>query len=519
MLPPEIARRIDQELRETLRPWQTGETEALAASLEKLGPRRLAFPDFLLGALAVGGFGFAMTLAERAAGGLEAGSALLGKTLLTALKTHGPGLARRLRETHGLTVDDASLLETLQSSALLLSSEGADLDRVVSLALGARRWDAALHGLRRIVKLAGEHAHPFLWARQSICLHHLGRLEEASAAIEAGRQRAMQVRAPGSEALAVVEPLPEPPPEDVILAGWREAGCAEDAPPKVSVLVITYNHVRYIDDTLHGILNQRTQFPFEVLIHDDASPDGTADRVRYWHARYPRLIRPILRTENGKSRGIMPVVAMLPHAVGELVALCEGDDFWTREDKLQRQADFLSANPDFSCTGHNYVVFSELSMTGQIWREGREARVIQGRELANLSMLWWMPWTLTLMARRAAMRFPPVRSLAPLGDQFTMSMLGLHGHCMYFEDFIAGVRRENAFSEWSPLTDKDKEIRRLRTWMALCAYHVAEGQQDPVQHLTARLFASKLPPDVKSAELSQFLFRLKALNPNPEPAA
>lgn len=121
----------------------------------------------------------------------------------------------------------------------------------------------------------------------------------------------------------------------------------------VSVLCITYNHAPYIRDALEGFVRQRTDFRFEVLVHDDASEDGTADIVREYAARYPDLIRPVLQTANQYSRGVQPTRTFLrPLVRGRYVAFCEGDDYWTDSGKLQKQVDALEAHPEADICAH-----------------------------------------------------------------------------------------------------------------------------------------------------------------------
>lgn len=123
--------------------------------------------------------------------------------------------------------------------------------------------------------------------------------------------------------------------------------------PKVSILCITYNHGAYIRDALDGFVMQKTNFPFEVLIHDDASTDDTADIIREYAAKYPDIIKPILQTENQWSRGVsISKVFQWPRISGEYVAMNEGDDYWTDPYKLQKQVDFLDAHPDYSVCFH-----------------------------------------------------------------------------------------------------------------------------------------------------------------------
>ena len=127
--------------------------------------------------------------------------------------------------------------------------------------------------------------------------------------------------------------------------------------PLVSICCITYNHAAYIRDCLEGFVMQQTNFPFEVLIHDDASTDGTADIIREYEAKFPDIIKPIYQTENQYSKGVNVGMQTLFRAQGKYTAFCEGDDFWCDPQKLQRQFDFMESHPDYSaCFCGHYVI-------------------------------------------------------------------------------------------------------------------------------------------------------------------
>jgi len=127
--------------------------------------------------------------------------------------------------------------------------------------------------------------------------------------------------------------------------------------PNVSICCVTYNHEPYIRQCIEGFMMQKTNFPFEVLIHDDASIDGTQDIVREFEEKYPQLIKPIYQTENQYSKGIkVSPTFQFPRAKGKYIALCEGDDYWTDPQKLQKQVDFLERNPSYSLCFHNVLI-------------------------------------------------------------------------------------------------------------------------------------------------------------------
>ena len=122
---------------------------------------------------------------------------------------------------------------------------------------------------------------------------------------------------------------------------------------KVTIRCITYNQKDYIRQCLDGFVIQRTNFRFEAIVHDDASTDGTAEIVREYAEKYPDIIKPIFETENQYSKhdGSLGRI-MNANTRGKYVAICEGDDYWTDPLKLQKQADFLDANPQCSLTYH-----------------------------------------------------------------------------------------------------------------------------------------------------------------------
>lgn len=128
----------------------------------------------------------------------------------------------------------------------------------------------------------------------------------------------------------------------------------------VSICCITYNHERYIRDAIEGFLMQKTNFRYEILIHDDASTDDTANIIREYEKTFPDLIKPIYQKENQWSKGVkVGIEYNLKRAKGKYIALCEGDDYWTDPYKLQKQVDFLEKNQKFSMCFHNAKVIDE----------------------------------------------------------------------------------------------------------------------------------------------------------------
>jgi len=105
---------------------------------------------------------------------------------------------------------------------------------------------------------------------------------------------------------------------------------------------------------------QKTGFDFEVLIHDDASTDGTSDIIREYEKKYPNIIKPIYQKENQYSKGVLiSLTYQFPRAKGKYIALCEGDDYWTDPYKLQKQVDFMEANPEYSLCFSRFSTYNQ----------------------------------------------------------------------------------------------------------------------------------------------------------------
>jgi glycosyltransferase involved in cell wall biosynthesis len=137
--------------------------------------------------------------------------------------------------------------------------------------------------------------------------------------------------------------------------------------PLVSISCITFNHSLYIRNCLDGLINQRTNFDYEILIHDDASNDGTREIIEEYSLRHPN-IKAICQSENQYSKGVRGIMARFnfPRARGKYIALCEGDDYWTDPYKLQKQVDFLEASKEFAICAHTTRQISEFDHTEKL---------------------------------------------------------------------------------------------------------------------------------------------------------
>lgn len=130
--------------------------------------------------------------------------------------------------------------------------------------------------------------------------------------------------------------------------------------PLVSILCVTYNQENYIEEAIKSFIMQKTSFTFEVIIHDDASTDGTQKIIRKYVKEYPDILKPMYEENNQFSQGNDQFIHdMFIAAKGKYIAACEGDDFWTDPNKLQLQVNFLEKNADYSICFHPVRVFFE----------------------------------------------------------------------------------------------------------------------------------------------------------------
>lgn len=174
--------------------------------------------------------------------------------------------------------------------------------------------------------------------------------------------------------------------------------------PIVTVWCLAYNQKDFIRDALEGFVMQKTTFPFEVIVHDDASTDGTTAIVQEYARRYPDIIKPVIETENQWQKGgLKHIINVMNenYRNGKYIAFCEGDDYWTDSNKLQRQVDFLDNNPDYSMCFHSAKKKYETDAHAWI-----DCENIQDKDYdaTDIFINWTVP-TASILCRKEAMDF------------------------------------------------------------------------------------------------------------------
>lgn len=217
----------------------------------------------------------------------------------------------------------------------------------------------------------------------------------------------------------------------------------------VSVLCITYNHENFIRDTLEGFLMQKTNFAYEVLIHEDASTDSTAMILKDYEQHNPDIIKVVYEKENKYGKGIDYFYDILaPISKGKYLALCEGDDAWIDEDKLQIQVDYMEEHTECSLIGHKAFLQYPPNWSGE-----RDPRSMGYRYEGNVpyeSMFkeWKIPTGSFLFRKHLYMEIPQFFRNAPTGDEPIEFYLAGRGD-VYFLNRVMSVYNKMASDSWT----------------------------------------------------------------------
>lgn len=221
----------------------------------------------------------------------------------------------------------------------------------------------------------------------------------------------------------------------------------------VSVLMITYNHSEYIKQAVESILEQKTNFDFELIIANDCSPDNTNDIINNIIATNPNGHK-IKYINLPTNIGIMPnFLSALKQCNGRYVALCEGDDYWTNNNKLQIQADFLNQNLDYSICFHSI----DIETNGKISEDNITAKVASTTTIIDLSKGNYIHTPSVMYRNNLFPEFPEYFKKAPVGDYFLHMLNARYGKIHFINQTMA-TYRVHATSYWSSKQQNEREI-------------------------------------------------------------
>jgi glycosyltransferase involved in cell wall biosynthesis len=206
---------------------------------------------------------------------------------------------------------------------------------------------------------------------------------------------------------------------------------------KVSAMIVTYNHERFVGEAIEGFLTQKTDFPCELVIAEDCSTDGTRDVIRRYWEKYPDRIRVLLNRHNiGAGR---TYTRAYNACRGQYLATVEGDDYWTSPDKLQRQADLLDRRPEYAMCFHSvHVVWEDGSRVPDLFRPLQIQDRYTVRDLVRCNFIA----TCSAMYRRRMFGgFPAWFHVMPVGDWYQHILHAQHGDIGYIDEPMAVYRQ------------------------------------------------------------------------------
>jgi glycosyltransferase involved in cell wall biosynthesis len=250
----------------------------------------------------------------------------------------------------------------------------------------------------------------------------------------------------------------------------REQVWPERTVPVVSIWCITYNHANFIRDAIEGFLMQKTTFPVEVFIHDDASTDGTSEIIQEYVNKHPNLFWIVHQKENQWSKGNQKfLLKYLLQQRGDFIALCEGDDYWTDEFKIAKQIEFLKKNPNFSAVFHcGYAVDKNKNRIGFVW-DNLTYNSFYSQKECIFSLLSGYP-TSALIFRKNV--FPEILNDLPnfykeYPCDYCLDILITENGFLGYLDFEGSAYRQHAGGIWSSLTQIQMHKQKVDRFAAL----------------------------------------------------
>lgn len=210
---------------------------------------------------------------------------------------------------------------------------------------------------------------------------------------------------------------------------------------KVSIVIPTFNHEKYIAEALNSILMQRVNFDYEVIVGEDCSTDGTRNIVLSYCDKFPSIIKPVLHQQN--VGGPKNTLTCLEKCRGEYLIILEGDDYWTNEHKLQMQADYLDVNQDCSYCFHNALIkYEDNEQSDKLFLSKTISNSFHNKKLGIHILLNrnYVPAAARMYRRQILMNLPPIIDEIMTAD-WLINILALKmGYAGYIDEVMSVYR-------------------------------------------------------------------------------
>lgn len=233
---------------------------------------------------------------------------------------------------------------------------------------------------------------------------------------------------------------------------------------KVSVSIVTYNHAKFVRQTLDSVLCQETNFDFEIIVGDDLSKDNTREILAEYQARYPDKIRLLLHPTNLGNNGMHNALATFKEARGEYIAQMDGDDYWVNPHKLQKQADLLDQHPEYSaCFTNSLKVFEDEQYEPFLLVD--EKKTAYGLDdLIGEDEIFFMATSSIMFRKNAIPEYPAWYYQSQSGDIPRNILLAKAGPIGYIDEIMSVYRKNRGGASYAD-NEKDRAFLRNRILM------------------------------------------------------
>ena len=304
------------------------------------------------------------------------------------------------------------------------------------------------------------------------------------------------------------------PSEDAILSSWPK-----NQPPRISVCCTTFNQVDYVTECIEGFLIQKTDDPFEILIHDDASTDGTSEIIKTYQRNYPNILHAIFQEENQYSKGVKVARDTIwSEAKGEYIALCEGDDYWTDHKKLQKQINAMVEHGDIDLSFHNYIELDPEGKTSPSRHKNPDGKIYDLSDIIRGGGLRFRGYgtlitTASIMVKSKVLKeLPEWFNDTPVSDYF-IQVIGSMNGALFLPEKMSLYRTLTPGS-WSFIF-KAKNMKMLNEHfksmdiaMQNLSSLVGKKYDTDINYQRGMLFLSGLKNSIRKGSLISFLYYL-----------
>lgn len=241
----------------------------------------------------------------------------------------------------------------------------------------------------------------------------------------------------------------------------------------VSVCTITYNQEKYIEKAIESILLQEADFDFELVIGEDCSIDKTREICISYKNKYPEKLKLIQNETNiGASKNIINVIS---NCTGKYIAICEGDDYWTDPYKLQKQVDYLEANPEYSATCHQTEIIYEKNPEKKELYFQSNKRFLTKKDIIQSTSIHIN----SIVFRKEALMKYDIKNAKHLVDHALFILIAQSGKFKVFPEVMSVYRKHANGIAGTSIPGKAyfgqigwiKEIREILGWRFFWGYH------------------------------------------------